>query len=247
VKFSLDENLIIVGVGPGDPSLMTLAAVKAIQAATVIAYPIAKAGNVSNAAKIAADLITSEKKKLPLIFPMVSDVELRKKAWREAGHALASQVNNGETVVFLCLGDSSLFSTASYLVLDIKNNHPECRIRIIPGITSFSAAAAAANFPLALQQDQLLIIPTPEDSTTLEKLLIEACLLRRVVVLLKLGKRWLWVRPLLERMNLLEDSLFAENVGFEEEKIISSIEIPAKATPYFSLLLIRQRWPDDMP
>ena len=247
MKVSSDPELIIVGVGPGDPSLMTLAAVRAIKDSTVIAFPIAKAGQISNAAKIAAEVITSHKKELALIFPMVSDVELRKKAWREAGDKLASEVHKGEEVVFLCQGDSSLFASASYLLLEIKANHAECPIKIIPGITSFSAAAAAAHFPLALQQDQLLIIPTPEDSTTLEKLLIEAVVLRRVVVLLKLGKRWLWVRPLLEKMNLLEGSIFAENVGFAEEKIIPSIEIPAKATPYFSLLLIRQRWPDVIP
>jgi len=247
VKLSSDGELIIVGVGPGDPSLMTLAAVRAIQDSTVISFPIAKSGQRSNAAKIAADVITSEKKEFPLIFPMVSDVDLRKKAWREAGDKLAGEVQKGEKVVFLCQGDSSLFASASYLLLEIKANHSECPIKIIPGITSFSAAAAAAHIPLALQQDQLLITPTPEDPTTLEKLLIEAFVSRRVVVLLKLGNRWLWVRPLLEKMNLLEDSLFAENVGFTGEKVISSIEIPAKDTPYFSLLLIRQSWPDVMP
>ena len=70
---------------------------------------------------------------------------------------------------------------------------------------------------------------------------------RSVLVLLKLGKRWKWIRPLLEEMDLLEKSLFAQKVGFLEEKVLSAIEIPAIEIPYFSLLIIRQSWPSVIP
>ena len=247
MPYNSNACLTLVGVGPGDPALLTLAAVKAIQESTVVAYPISKEGEGSLAAKIAAKWITEEKKQLPLIFPMVNEVHPRKEAWRKAGDRLVMAVEDGQRVVFLCQGDVSLFSSSSYLLLEIKLSHPKCPIKLVPGVNSFSAAAAIGHWPLALQQDQLLITPTPENPEILEKLLKESASLRRVVVLLKLGCRWTWVRPLLEKMNLLEASLFAQRVGLADEKVISSSEVPANSRPYFSLLLIRQGWPDVMP
>ena len=113
-------SLTLVGVGPGDPSLLTLAAVKAIQNATVVAYPIPRQGEDGMAASIAASWITEDKKRLPLVFPMVSEPEPRKEAWRKASENLVSLVEEGEEVAFLCQGDVSLFASASYLLLYIN-------------------------------------------------------------------------------------------------------------------------------
>lgn len=238
-----EAKLTLVGVGPGDPSLLTLAAIQAIEKATVVAFPISKEGGDSLAADIASKWILKEKKKIPLVFPMVLEEEPLKKAWRYASDQLAVEVANGEQVVFLSQGDVSLFSTSSYLLFEIKSNYPQCPITIIPGVNSFSAAAAIGCLPLAMQQEQLLILPTPEDPNTLETLIRESEILGRVLVLLKLGKRWHWVRNLLERMNLLEDALFAQRVGLSDQKIIKSIELPGNECPYFSLLIIRQSFP----
>ena len=246
-SFCAESSLTLVGVGPGDPSLLTLAAVEAIQNATVVSFPISKLGEKSLAAKIASNWITDEKRELPLVFPMVSEIQKRKDAWRKAGKQLAEIVANGEKVVFLCQGDISLYSTSAYLLLDIKSNYPECPLKLIPGINSFSAAAAKAQWTIGLQQEQVLVIPTPEKQETLEKLLKEAAPLGRVVVLLKMGKRWIWVRPLLEKMNLLENSLFAQEVGLSGEIVLPSTEVPATTAMYFSLLLIRQSWPEILP
>tara|TARA_Y100001968_G_C19450010_1_gene767902 strand:+ start:1296 stop:2060 length:765 start_codon:yes stop_codon:yes gene_type:complete len=238
-----EAKLTIIGVGPGDPSLLTLAAVQAIQDSSVVAYPISKEGQISLAANIASRWISDEKIQIPLVFPMVVEVEKLRKAWRYAGDQLAKKVANGHQVVFLCQGDVSLFATSSYLLLDIKSNHPKCPIKVIPGINSFSAAAAIAHLPLAIHQEQLLIMPTPEHEMALETLLKEAFSAGRVLVLLKLGKRWPWVRDVLARMNLLEDALIAQRIGFPDEKIIKSSEMNRDECPYFSLLIIRQSWP----
>ena len=240
-------SLILVGVGPGDPSLLTLSAVKAIQNATLVAYPVAKQGEDGIAANIAASWITEEKKRLPLLFPMLSESESRKRAWREAGEKLASSVAEGEKVVFLCQGDVSLFATASYVLMYIKANHPECTIKLIPGVTAVAAAAAVGAWPLSLQKDQLLVLPTPDDSLILEKLLDEAALSHRVLALLKLGNRWIWVRSLLEKRGLLSEALFAQRVGFPDEQVLVASKVPATVRPYFSLLLIRQCWPEVLP
>ena len=239
--------LTITGVGPGDPSLLTLAAVDAIQESTVVSYPVATFGGDSLAEKIASKWITKDKKKLPLHFPMVEDINTLKNSWRIAGNELMKMVSQGEKVVFLALGDISIFSTGSYLLKEFEKYHPECFIRLIPGVTSFSAAAAASKLPLAFQSEQLLIAPVPDSYDELKFMLSEAANTKRVVVLLKLGKKWKWVKPLLEEIDLIESSVFAEKIGFSDQHVLRACELPLGSRPYFSLLMIRQSWPLTMP
>ncbi len=241
------KKLTITGIGPGDPSLLTVAAVNAIQDSTVVSYPVSNRGGVSLAENIASKWISKDKKKLPLYFPMVDDQKSLKKAWRFAGNELMKLVEKGERVVFLSQGDISLFSTGSYLSKELAKNHPDCVVKLIPGVTSFSAAAATSKLPLAFQEEQLLIAPIPDLPEDLKVILSEAGRLRRVVVLLKIGKKWTWVKPLLEELDLLESSIFAERVGFSDQRIVRASDLSPESKQYFSLLLIRQSWPSTIP
>jgi len=239
--------LTITGVGPGDPSLLTLAAVDAIQESTVVSYPVSTWGGDSLAEKIASKWITKDKKKLPLYFPMVDDQNTLKSAWRAAGNELIKMVDKGERVVFLAQGDISLFSTGSYLSKELEKHHPEYLVNLIPGVTSFSAAAAKSKLPLAFQEEQLLVLPVPDSYDELKIMLADGASKKMVVVLLKLGKKWEWVKPLLEELDLLKKSIFAERIGFSDQQILRASDLPSGTRPYFSLLLIRQSWPLIMP
>ena len=239
--------LTIAGVGPGDPSLLTLAAVDAIQESTVVSYPVPTRGGDSLAEKIASKWITKDKKKLPLHFPMVDDQNTLKSAWRVAGNELMKMVDKGERVVFLSQGDISLFSTGSYLSKELEKYHPECVVKLIPGVTSFSAAAAKSRLPLAFQEEELLVLPVPDSYDELKAILSDAASKKRVVVLLKLGKKWEWVKLLLEELDLIKISIFAERIGFSDQQILRASDLPSGTRPYFSLLLIRQSWPLTMP
>ena len=239
--------LTLVGVGPGDPELMTLAAVTAIQQSQVVAYPVAGLNIESMAARIAARWIRSDHQQLPLLFPMVQAAAPRQAAWTTAATRLKAELKAGRRVALLCKGDSSLFATCSYVLLALQNAWPDCPLQVIPGITSLSAAAAAGLWPLALQDDHLLIRPCPNDADGLSEELDQAAANQRVLALLKLGKRWSWVRPLLDRRELLPNSLFAERIGWPDQRICPAQDMPASERPYFSLLLIRQAWPDVLP
>ena len=103
------------------------------------------------------------------------------------------------------------------------------------------------DWPLALQQEGVLIRPCPDRVSDLERLLESAESSSRVLALIKLGQRWPWVRACLERRQLLEASLFAQRVGWPDQVLARAIEIPAESKPYFSLLLIRQTWPEVLP
>jgi len=245
-------GLTLVGVGPGDPELLSVAAVRAIAAAAVVAYPVAKADAEGMAARIAAPWIQPQQRRLPLLFPMVAEAEPRQQAWQAAADILAAAVAAGQAVVLLCEGDSSLYASCSYALLALAQRHPACPVRVIPGITAAAAAAAAASsqgwpWPLALQQDALLIRPTPDGPDELEALLDQAAATATVLALLKLGQRWRWVRPLLAARGLLEAALFAQRVGWPDQLVSPAQRVPAEEQPYFSLLLIRQTWPAVLP
>jgi precorrin-2/cobalt-factor-2 C20-methyltransferase len=245
-------GVTLVGVGPGDPNLLTLAALQAITAAGVVAYPVAQQGGEGMAARIVEPWLGDQQKRLPLLFPMVEEGEPRRLAWHQAADALALEVDRGRVVVLLCEGDASLFASASYVLLALAERHPACPLRVVPGINAVAAAAAAAStqgrpWPLALQREALLISPTPETSAQLNRLLEQAAATDTVLALLKLGRRWSWVRPLLAERRLLATALFASRVGWPEERLALATEVPAEEQPYFSLLLIRQSWPKVLP
>ena len=244
--------LQLIGVGPGDPELLTIAAVRAIETADVVAYPVARVDADGMAWTIASRWTRSSQRRLPLVFPMVAEAEPRLKAWRHAADALASELRRDLSVVLLCEGDASLFASSSYVQLALRKQHPDLTVKLIPGVPAVCAAAAAGaelaiDWPLALQQDGVLIRPCPDHESDLERLLESAQSNGMVLALIKLGQRWPWVRACLERRQLLEASLFAQRVGWPDQVLARAIDIPAESKPYFSLLLIRQTWPEVLP
>jgi len=234
-------------VGPGDPDLLTVAAVRAIARAQVVAYPVPAAGASSMAMCIAMPWIGAQQSHLPLLMPMVEAAAPRRRAWRRACDILAAEVQSGKNVVFLCEGDVTLYATAAYVLMAMRSRHPRCPVALIPGITAVSAAGAQGCWPLALQREQLLIAPTPETREEMEALLMSSECHNRVLALLKLGHRWRWIQPLLLARGLLEGALVVRRVGWPDERVLPACSVPASELPYFSLLLLRQGSAEVLP
>ena len=228
----------IVGVGPGDPSLLTIAAVQAIKKAKVIVFPIASDDKKSTAGEIVKDYIRF-KKKIPIIFPMSRQEFDPDEIWSNAVDIIVKSIKNYDSVVLLCLGDTSLFASSCSILRIIKNKYPEIKTKIIPGISSISAAAALANFNLAIKGDTLMIKECPPNKKELVDLLSLNREKKTVLVLMKVGKRWAWVKDVLKKEDIISRSVIALNVGMPEQIVDKVSRFDLKKVPYFSLLLIR--------
>jgi len=233
-----EASLTIVGVGPGDPSLLTVAAVDAIKKAKVIVFPISDDNKKSFAAEIVKKYIKF-KKNIPIIFPMARKDFNSDEIWSNAVKKIVNLIQNRESVVLLCLGDTSLFASSSNILRIIKDNHPEIITKIIPGISSISAAAALNNFDLVRKGETLIIKECPSSNTELTSLIRESKGNKTVLAIMKVGKRWNLVRETLKKEDIINKSLIALSVGMADQIIQYASQYKKEVMPYFSLILIR--------
>ena len=231
-------SLTIVGVGPGDPSLLTIAAVDAIKKAKVIVFPISD----DNKKSFAADIVrkyTKFKKNVPIIFPMARQDFDPDEIWSIAVAKIVKFIENGQSVVLLCLGDTSIFASSSNILRIIKNNHPEIITKTIPGISSLSAAAALNEFDLVKKGETLIIKECPSSNAELTSLIRESQVNRKVLAIMKVGKRWNLVRETLKKEDIIQKSLIALNIGMPDQIVQYASQYKKDVMPYFSLILIR--------
>lgn len=159
-----------IGVGPGDPELITLKAAKALKAADVICVPKSHAKKPSMALSMIKPILAERKNPpeiLELVFPMTRNELNCRKLWAENAAVVADKARRG-SVVFITLGDPMLYSTFLYLYEFVKETYPEIELEIIPGVTSVTAVAASSKLPLAEKEEVVTIIPTDLSPTHLE-------------------------------------------------------------------------------
>ena len=237
--FKVDSpSLTVIGVGPGDPTLLTIAAVRAVKKAKVIVFPISSDDKESTAAEIIKKY-TKYKKKIPIIFPMARQEFDPDHIWSNAVDIIVESIKNYDSVALLCLGDTSLFASSSYILRIIKKNHPEIFTKIIPGISSVSAAAALSNFNLAIKGETLIIKECPSNKQEFVDLISINREKKTVLVLMKVGKRWEWIKNLLKKEDIISKSVIALNVGMPNQIVKEVSKFDLNKVPYFSLLLIR--------
>ena len=231
-------SLTIVGVGPGDPSLLTISALNAIQKAQVIIFPISSDDKKGVAAEIVKEHIKF-KRKIPIIFPMARKGYDPHDIWSNAADIIMKFLNNEESVTLLCLGDTSLFASSSNILRIIKKNYPEIITKTIPGISSISAAAAFSDFDLVKKGETLIIKECPSTQSELTALIIQTKVNKTVLAVMKVGKRWSLVKEILEKEKIINKALIALNVGMPDQIIQHASKYNEEKMPYFSLILIR--------
>ncbi len=224
-----------IGVGPGDPELLTLKALKALQKAPVICVPQAANRRESYALSIVKDYLKPEQEILRAPFP-TDDAEGAAQAWREASEMVVERLRKGQDVAFLTEGDPMLFSTFSYLLAGVQELCPEAPVKIIPGVSSVMAAAASAGVPLATHGQRLAILPAAYGLDDLS----EATSNFDTVVLMKVSPNLVKTLADLEELGLTGQTTYVRRVSTGREKVIKDVtKITDEDVDYFSLLIVK--------
>ena len=224
-----------IGVGPGDPELITLKALKALQRVPVICVPQASNRRDSYALTIVKDYVKPEQEILRAPFP-TDDAYGAAQTWIEASKLVVERLVKGQDVAFLTEGDPMLFSTFSYVLTGVQELCPEASVEIIPGISSVMAAAASAGVPLVTHGQKLAILPAAYGLEDLS----EATSNFDTVVLMKVSPIIVKALADLDGLGLTKQSTYVKRVTTDREKVIRDItEIKDEDMDYFSLLIVK--------
>lgn len=224
-----------LGVGPGDPELMTLKAVRLLRAASVVAYPAPEDGD-SFARAIVAAYLDRGQREIALRFPMRPG---RPPAtlYDRAAAALAAELDAGADVALLCQGDPLFYGTFIQLFDRLAGRFA---IEIVPGVSSLTACAAAAGLPLAAREDTLTVIPATASENELARRLAQA----EAAVVIKLGRHVEKLRRVLDRLGRLDDAICIERASLPNQRIARLSEIDPARVPYFSTALVPRLTPE---
>lgn len=229
-------NFYGIGLGPGDPELLTIKAIHTIQRADCIFVPKSDTKEDSLALEIVKEYVMG-KRVIEQVYPMTKDKSILNTAWLKAAEEVHAEVINGNNVAYLTLGDPMTFSTYIYLLRQLNAMLPEHAIHTIPGITSYNAAACVANFPLLTGDERLAVIPVPKDIMELRPILETF----DTVVLMKVAKKLDEVIQLLEEMRLTENALFASYIGQKNAYLACDlVSLKGSGRGYMSVLIVKR-------
>jgi len=237
-------ELIGIGVGPGDPDLLTVKAVKAIQNTDVIMCPASKEDRPSIALSVVDSLIDKSKNQeiVKLIFPMTKDKDVLSETWKKNAKIMAEKVLSGKNVVYLTVGDPFLYSTWIYMHRDISENHPEIKISVIPGIVSMFTFASKVGVSIAEGAEKVSIIPSCYDLSSVKEIAKNS----ESMIFLKDGRYFDQVIQVLKEAGFPDNSIFAigQDLGTENEIIrkmtLGEVNDDTLTTKYFSILVVKR-------
>ncbi|MES0809989.1 precorrin-2 C(20)-methyltransferase [Roseibium sp. SCPC15] len=226
----MSGTLYGIGLGPGDPELMTLKAHRLISSAEVIAYPAPDSGE-SFARSIASASIPADAREIPIIVPMRVDRFPAQEIYDKAAGEIAEVLASGQDVVTLCEGDPFFYGSFMYLFERLSDRFD---IEIVPGVTSLTACAAQLQRPLTSRNDVLTVIPGPLPDEDIRQKINEA----QAVAIMKVGRHLARLKALLGDMNLLDRAGYVERASLSEQKVHRLIDLETDTAPYFSMILI---------
>lgn len=227
-------KLFGIGVGPGDPELLTLKAVRTINEADIIFTAASAKNSYSLAVEIARPHIGEKAEIRSLSFPMIKDKDKSKKAWDNNARTIAAELEQGNNVAFLTLGDPMTYSTYGYILKSLKAVMPDAMVETVPGITSFHAAAARLNRTLVEAEESLLITSGAYGGEPLRKSMTGV----ENVVLLKAYKNNADINAALRDEGLFDRAVAVSRCSREGEKIIHDLtELETCEPDYWTLIL----------
>jgi precorrin-2/cobalt-factor-2 C20-methyltransferase len=229
-------RLVGVGVGPGDPELLTIKAARLIREASIVFAPVRRPGDRSLALEIVAEHVDARRQQLICVpFPERRDGE----TWEPAARRMVEALGSTRNGVFLTEGDPLLFGSFGHVAAAIRRLCPDLEIEIVPGVSSVTAAAAAAGIALADYEDRLAVVPATADLGDVERTLLEF----ECVVILKVGRRLGALLEKIERLGLSAGAVYVRRCGWRDQEIVRDVRslVPDPPRDYFALLIVRRR------
>jgi precorrin-2/cobalt-factor-2 C20-methyltransferase len=227
-----------IGVGPGDPDLITLKAVKVLSRVDIVYAAASTKNNHSLAVNIAEQHIPEQTAVRMLRFPMTRDKNETSNAWHNHARTILDDIQSGKNVAFLTLGDSMTYSTFGYLMKHVQKIAPEVEIQTVPGITSYQAAAARLNTPLVEGEESLMVVSGAKGGNRLRELAGKP----ENVVFMKAYRNVGDIKDAIDEAGAYPSSVGVKNCSHLNEEIILDIsELRERSPDYWTLIIAKQK------
>jgi precorrin-2/cobalt-factor-2 C20-methyltransferase len=227
-----------IGLGPGDPDLVTMKAARVIEASPVVAF-FSKKGRRGHARTIADPWISHDKTELALPYPMTDETHFGEEIYiaslgafyEESAARIAVELDAGRDVALICEGDPMLYGSFMHLHRRLAPRYPS---RVVPGVTGMAGCWASAGLPMTWGDDVLSVLPGTLD----EEALVDGIRAAQAIVVMKLGSNFAKVRRAIERCGRLADATYVERGTMKGETVMPLADKTDGSAPYFSLILI---------
>ena len=230
-------SLYGVGVGPGDPELLTLKALRILQQVPVVCVPQSETSQESYALDIVRQFLVEGKQEILRIPFPTDDAEGAAAVWRDAADTLGEHLLQGKDVAFITEGDPMLYSTFAYVLESVCAQYPGVPVEIIPGVSSVMAAAASAGVPLVTHGQRLAILPAVYGIDDLS----EAIASYDTVILMKVNRTLLQALANLEQLGLAGKGIYVRRASTAREEVVTDLgRLSNEDLDYFSLLIIKR-------
>ena len=226
-----------VGVGPGDPELLTLKALRILEKVPVVCAPQSETSQESYALDIVRQFLVEGKQEILRIPFPTDDAEGAASVWRDAADTLGEHLLQGKDVAFITEGDPMLYSTFAYVLESVCTQYPGVPVEIIPGVSSVMAAAASAGVPLVTHGQRLAILPAVYGIDDLS----EAISSYDTIVLMKVNRTLLQALANLEQLGLAGKGIYVRRASTAREEVVTDLgRLSDEDLDYFSLLIIKR-------
>jgi len=231
-------KIYAVGVGPGDPELLTRKAERILREVPVVCAPTANPADSSFALSLVEPLLDRNRQEVIIqVFPMRMDQAGLEQFWETAAAEVAARVRQGKDVAFITIGDPFLYSTFLYLYRIFRDKYPDIPLEVVPGISSINAASVAAGVPLGMASERIAVIPAAFEQENLRKTIDEF----DTVVLMKMSRVFDGIFELLQEMGLERNAVYVSRVGTPEQEVVFDLaSLVGKKLDYLSLLIVKK-------
>ena len=228
----MSGRLVGVGVGPGDPELLTVKGLRVLRGADAVFVPVADTGEVGRAEATVREYL-EEERITRLLFALSDDTQARERNWTNAANEVSQHLENDETCAFATIGDPNVYSTFTYLARAVREIEPQVEVETVPGITAMQDLASRSGTVLLEGDGRLALLPF----TAGEESLREALAGFDTVVCYKGGSRLPEVLRVAEREGRMEDAVYGARLGIDGEEIVPAREMVGREGTYLSTVV----------